>query len=160
MKRLVSAIFAVFIIMLQCMCVCACADGNTTLTTTVPESFTVKVEISGNAYLLIGETKYYNGDILSVPYGSSVEFRLFPGTGLHPYSVKLNGQAIQNDINSGKYVTPQIKSDSVLTISSVSSITPATGDPSSIFQLLFICAASFILFFAVCIQIKKIYNRI
>lgn len=158
MKKYVCFVLAVLVLSLQCIGLTAHADGDTVLTTTVPETFSIKVTIVGGGYILFDGSRYYNGDIIRVPGNTSVDFSLVPAPGLRPYSVKFNNQTLWKN-RIGTYTTPPVNSVSTLSVKFSSSIIPATGDNNSISLFTFCCITSPLLFATVFKTYRKLYKK-
>ena len=110
----------------------AAATNSTTLTTTVPETFPLLLELSGNGTVAINGVDYTRSETIEIPCNSTVELRITPDAENEIKSVVYNGFDYTKEAKNGKFTLPAIISETTLYVSFTEiASTPITGDPYS-----------------------------
>ena len=125
MKKYISALLlTVFILML----VPAAFADSTVLTTNVPTTHTISLDIgsSGSVNGLRGKTE------IAVDRHSKLVFEIEPDSGYKIKSVIYNGKDVTAKISGGKFVIESVESDGSLKVTFQSSTSPQTGDSSNL----------------------------
>ena len=116
----------------------AAATNSTTLTTTVPETFPLMLELSGNGTVTINGVAYTQSNLIDIPHNSNIELLIVPDAENDIKTVVYNDCDYTKDTQNGKLTLPPITGDATLRVGfSKSSSIPATGD-SHYFALLYL----------------------
>lgn len=103
--------------------------GNTTLTTSVPASFALTLEIQGNGTVTINAETYTESNVLQIPCNTDVTLQIVPEQGSNIKSVLYNGSDITGALIDGVVMLPTMSGDSKLNITfGAGHNTPQTGD--------------------------------
>ena len=103
--------------------------GNTTLTTSVPASFALILEIQGNGTVIINDENYTESNTIQIPRNVDVTMQIIPEQGSYIKSVLYNGSDITGTLIDGVVMLPTMSGDSKLNITfDVSYNAPQTGD--------------------------------
>lgn len=105
---------------------------TTTLTTTVPDAYPLRLEIQGEGQVAVNDVIYDRSTDISAPRNTAIEITLYPKEGYYINSIIYNGKKIT--ANSNNSVTLQnITEESSLKIEfSPNSSAPTTGDSSQL----------------------------
>lgn len=123
----------------------AAASNSTTLTTTVPVTFPLKLELSGNGTVTINGLAYTQSETVEIPRNSTVELQITPHAENIIKSVVYNGHDYTKEAKRGKFTLPAITGEATLCVSfTENTSTPATGDPYSPLCLTFLMFLSLI----------------
>lgn len=110
----------------------AAATNSTTVTTNVPESFPLLLELSGKGTVSINGVAYTKSGTVEVPRNSALELRITPDAENEIKSVVYNGFDYTKEAKNGKLTLPAITGEAKLYISFAETASiPATGDLSS-----------------------------
>ena len=153
--KIVLALFLAAFIMLLPVTVWA---QETTLTTVVPSSHTLHIELTGEGTIIVDGVAYTKTADIQVERQSSPEIALQITDGYKIKSVFWGSEDVTAAFQNGKWTAPEITEDAVLTVTfeKISS-TPQTGDsfhPVSWFGLLIFSALGFVVCLRKC---KKTY---
>ena len=108
----------------------AAATNSTTVTTNVPESFPLLLELSGKGTVSISGVAYTKSGTVEVPRNSALELRITPDAENEIKSVVYNGFDYTKEAKNGKLTLPAITGEAKLCISFAETASiPATGDP-------------------------------
>lgn len=125
------------LLLLASLTLCVFARG-TTLTTHVPGTYTLRVELSGSGSIRVNGTLCAQTTALELAEASTPEVALTPGSRLQ--AVFFNGEDVTARFESGKLVLPALRSDCVLRVVFAPADTPATGDAAG--RLLPVCLSA------------------
>lgn len=109
---------------------------TTTLTTTVPNSFPLHLEINGEGQVLLNGVYYDTSVDISVPRYSEIVITLLPKEGYHISHIFYNGSKV--DMTDSMTVSlPVLAKESTVSIGFLkTSTSPVTGDNSKLLLLL------------------------
>ena len=106
------------------------ASSSTTLTTTVPRTDPLLLELEGNGAVTINGVNYTQSGTIKVPHNSSIELLITPDTGNNIKTVTYNGHDYTTEAKNGKFTLPAATAEATLYIRfSATALTPETGDP-------------------------------
>ena len=126
--RIVQALFLVLIVMLLPITVWA---QETTLTTTIPSSHTLHIEVTGNGTIMIDGVAYTKTASLQVQRQHRPEILLQITEGQKIKSVLWGSENVTEAFQNGKWTAPEVTEDAVLSVTfEKTSSTPQTGDTS------------------------------
>lgn len=124
--RIVQALFLVAIVMFLPMTVWA---QETTLTTVVPSSHILHLELTGEGAIVVDGVAYTKTADIQVERQSRPEIALQIADGYKIESVLWGSENITEAIRKGKWTPPEITEDAVLTVTlEKTNSTPQTGD--------------------------------
>lgn len=110
----------------------AAATNSTNLTTTVPETFPLMLELSGNGTVTVNGVAYTQSGTVEIPCNSIIELLIAPDTGNDIKSIIYNGFDYTKEAKTGKLTLPAITGEAKLCVSFAEiASTPQTGDPYS-----------------------------
>lgn len=126
----INRIYAVLLIaMLFVFCVPLTAfAAETTITTTVPSEFPLKIEIEGSGTVEFAGKRYNKSTELMLLRHRDYSFKIMPDRDYEITSVLYNGEDILSEIVDGTFVISQIEGDSVLHISFERNSKPAVNN--------------------------------
>ncbi|MBE6981730.1 MAG: hypothetical protein E7437_05345 [Ruminococcaceae bacterium] len=124
--RIVPALFLVAIVMLLHVTVWA---QETTLTTVVPSSHTLHIEVTGNGTIVVDEVAYTKTADVQVQRQHRPEVSIQAANDSKIKTVLWGSEDITAAFQDGKWIAPEITENAVLTVTfeKISS-TPQTGD--------------------------------
>lgn len=107
--------------------------STTELTTGVPDSVSLHVEITGKGTATVGEERLSKTGTISVKRHQPFDIYLKPRSGYRITAVYLNGKSVLSSIKSEKLAIDELNLDGILsvTFSKVSSSTASKGDTSN-----------------------------
>lgn len=124
--RIVPALFLAAIVMLLPVTVWA---QETTLTTVIPSSHTLHIELIGEGTIVVDGVAYTKTADIQVERQSRPEIALQIADGYKIKSILWGSEDVTTAIQNGKWTAPEITEDAVLTVTlEKTSITPQTGD--------------------------------
>lgn len=104
---------------------------TTTLTTTVPDSYLLHLEIQGEGKVAVNDVIYEKSADILVPRNTVITLTLYPKEGYHINGIVYNGDRISADSNNSATL-PNLTEETFLKIKfSPISTTPTTGDSSN-----------------------------
>lgn len=113
-------------------CPVAAATNSTTLTTTVPETFPLVLELSGSGTVAVNGVAYTQSETVEIPRNSPVELQITPDTENIIKSVIYNGLDYTNEARNEKLTLPAIAGEAMLCVSFIKTASPPqTNDPYS-----------------------------
>lgn len=121
---------------------------TTTLTTTVPDAYPLRLEIQGEGKVTVNGVIYDKSTDISVPRNTAIAITLYPKEGYHINSILYNAEKITAD-NNGSVTLPNSSEESSFKVEfSPNSSTPTTGDSSNpvLYLMLFVCSAVALVF--------------
>ena len=156
MKK-VSAIFRnkICAVLLAAILIICCIPfpafaSKTTLTTTVPAQFSVKLEVEGNGKVEVNGKSYTENTTIEVDRHTKTEFRLTPNSGYEIKSVFFNGENVFSELRDSIFALQEIENDSVLKVTfTPKNASPKTGDDdftSCVYAILLIMSIAGIAF--------------
>ena len=123
----------------------AAATNSTNLTTTVPETFPLMLELSGNGTVTVNGVAYTQSGTIEIPRNSSIELLITPDIGNNIKSVVYNGFDYTKEAKAGKITLPAITEDAELCVCFFEiPSTPQTGDSHSLLHLVLLMLISLI----------------
>ena len=124
--RIVPALFLAAIVMLLPVTVWA---QETTLTTVVPSSHTLHIEVTGNGTIVVDGVAYTKTVDIQVQRQYRPEISIQAADGSKIKTVLWGSEDVTTAIQNGKWTAPEITEDAVLTVTfeKINS-TPQTGD--------------------------------
>ena len=127
------------------ICFPVAAATNTTLTTTVPETLPLLLELSGKGTVTINGVAYTQSETIEIPRNATIELQITPDTGKNIKSVIYNGLDYTNKAENGKLALPAITGEAMLCVSFAEiASTPMTGDPYTLLCLVVLMHLSLI----------------
>lgn len=155
-RNKICAVLLAAILIICCVPFPAFAS-KTTLTTTVPAQFSVKLEVEGNGKVEVNGKSYTESTVIEVNRHTKTEFRLTPNSDYELKSVFFNGEDVFSELRDSIFALQEIESDSVLKVTFTPKSLPLkTGDnsfPIWIYAILMIMSIAGITF-----AIKKKYD--
>ena len=107
----------------------AAATNSTTLTTTIPKTATLLLELTGNGTVAVNGVAYTEPGTVEIPRNWAVELLITPDIGNEIKSVVYNGQDYTKEAKAGKITLPAITGEATLCVSFTEIATaPQTGD--------------------------------
>lgn len=126
--RIVQAFILVLIVMLLPITVWA---QETTLTTTIPSSHTLHMEVTGNGTIKVDGVAYTKTASLQVQRQHRPEISVLAADGSKIKTVLWGSEDVTAAFQSGKWTAPEVTEDAVLSVTfEKTSSTPQTGDTS------------------------------
>lgn len=126
-------IFYLLLLAVLTLCICTpalAAIGTTTLTTTVPSHFDLKVTIIGNGTLEINGRKLEETGVVSAERNKEIIIKITPDDGYRLSSVMRDGTDITSAAKDGYLTLPQPEQESsIRVVFTADDIPPNTGDP-------------------------------
>ena len=122
-------------VLLYCMPVQALAS-TTNLTTGVPDEVSLRVEITGEGTVTVGEVRLSATGTVSVKRHQPFTVSLEPKSGYQVSDVRLNGESVLDSLKDGKLVIDALNLDGTLSVTfskipgSWNGSNPKTGDQS------------------------------
>ena len=122
-------------VLLCCMPVRALAS-TTNLTTGVPDEVSLRVEITGEGTVTVGEVRLSATETVSVKRHQPFTVSLEPKSGYQVRDVRLNGESVLDSLKDGKLVIDALNLDGTLSVTfskipgSWNGSNPRTGDQS------------------------------
>lgn len=105
---------------------------ETTLTTTVPSEFSVKLEIEGNGSIKVGDKTYFENTKITVKRNEWVSFAFFPDENFAIKEIFYNGEEVTQKTEDNT-LTVFCDQDGVLTVAFwEKGQLPITGDSSNL----------------------------
>lgn len=118
---------------------------ETTLTTKVPSSHTLYIDIAGNGEVVVDGVPCKQTGDLQIQRGTTPQVSVKPADGAVLKNVHLNEKDITEDLRKGAYILPKMCSDTKLIIVfETAPGTPQTGDPVPLAALCLAMVLSFI----------------
>ena len=117
-------------------CPVAATTYSTTLTTTVPESFSLLMELTGEGTVTVNGVVYNKSGTVEIPRHSVVELLIAPDAGNEIKSVIYNGHDYTEKAKAGKITLPAITEDAELCVCFYE--IPSTPQPGDTFSLLWL----------------------
>ena len=135
MKKVTACLFVLAIWVLFPITVWA---QETTLTTKIPSSHTLHIDITGNGEVIVDGVICKQTSDLQIHRGTTPLISVKPADGAVLKSAFLNGIDITQDLRKGTYIMPEMCFDTKLTVvSEAVPGTPQTGDPVPVTGLWF-----------------------
>lgn len=104
---------------------------ETTLTTSVPSQFSVKLEIEGNGKIEVNGKSYTKNTTIEVDRHIMTEFYLIPNSDYELKAILFNNENVFSELRNSIFTLQEIESDSVLKVTfAPKSGSPETGDNS------------------------------
>lgn len=130
---------------------------TTTLTTTVPDTYLLHLEIQGEGQAAVNGVMYDNSVDILAPRNTAIEITVYPKEGHRINSIMYNGKKIIADSNNS--VTLQnITEESFLMVEfSPNSSAPTTGDSSNLLLYLTLLVCSGVALTLLCLLRKRIF---
>lgn len=124
--RIVPALFLAAIVMLLPVTVWA---QETTLTTVVPSSHTLHIELTGEGTIIVDGVAYTKSADIQIQRQSKPEISLQAANGYTIKAILWGSENVTETFRNGKWTAPEITEDAVLTVTfeKISS-PPQTGD--------------------------------
>ena len=122
-------------VLLCCMPVLALAS-TTNLTTGVPDEVSLRVEITGEGTVTVGEVRLSATETVSVKRHQPFTVSLEPKSGYQVRDVRLNGESVLDSLKDGKLVIDALNLDGTLSVTfsktpgNWNGSNPRTGDQS------------------------------
>lgn len=155
-KSKICAVLLAAILIICCVPFPAFAS-KTTLTTTVPAQFSVKLEVEGNGKVEVYGKSYTESTVIEVNRHTKTEFRLTPNSDYELKSVFFNGEDVFSELSDNTFILREATSNSTLKVTfTPKSDSPKTGDnsfPLRIYVILMMMSVAGIVF-----AIKKKYD--
>lgn len=128
-KILSKAIILVLLAALTLMFSISVAASNTTLTTTVPSSFILTLEIEGKGTVTVNSVEYTRSERLEIPRSAVVTLQVLPDRDYNLESAVYNGEDITSQLKAGMVTLPALERDSQFqVIFAAKTAGPVTGD--------------------------------
>lgn len=109
---------------------------ETTLSTKIPSSHTLNIELVGNGRILVDETIYTQTESLEIKRGTSPKITFLSTDGAIVKAVFLDGEEITEDVLSGTWSMPPLCFNAELkVVFEFVPNTPQTGDPVPLMEL-------------------------
>lgn len=132
-RKLTACLFVLVILVLLPVTVWA---QETTLTTKIPSSHTLHIDIAGNGEVVIDGISCKQAGDLQIQRGISPQISAEAANGTVLKTAILNDKDITEDLRKGTYKMPQMCFDANLTVVfEAAPSTPQTGDPASVTAL-------------------------
>ncbi len=155
-KNKICAVLLAAILIICCVPFPAFAS-KTTLTTTVPAQFSVKLEVEGNGKVEVNGKSYTESTVIEVNRHTKTEFRLTPNSDYELKSVFFNGEDVFSELSDNTFILQEITSNSTLKVTfTPKNDSPKTGDDNfafCVYAILLIMSVAGIVF-----AIKKKYD--
>ena len=155
-RNKICAVLLAAILIICCVPFPAFAS-KTTLTTTVPAQFSVKLEVEGNGKVEVNGKSYTESTVIEVNRHTKTEFRLTPNSDYELKSVFFNGEDVFSELSDNTFILRETTSNSTLKVTfTPKSTQPQTGDnsfPLWIYAILMIMSIAGIAF-----VVKKKYD--
>lgn len=155
-KNKICAVLLVAILIICCIPFPALAS-ETTLTTTVPAQFSVKLEIEGNGKVEVNGKSYTESTTIEVNRHTKTEFYIIPNSDDELTAVLYNGEDVFSELSDNTFMLQEVTSNSTLKVTfTPTSDSPKTGDnsfPLWIYAILMIISVVGIAF-----AVKKKYD--
>lgn len=120
---------AVALVLLAALTLMLSISGSTTLTTTVPETVILTLEIQGKGTVTIGDVNYTQSGSTQIPRNTQLRLDTTPAEGYFVKAVTFNGEDMTGDVQDGTLLLPAIGEDaSLYVIFSEVASSPITGD--------------------------------
>lgn len=119
------------------------ATNSTTLTTTVPKTFLLQLDLTGNGTVAVNGVAYTRSEKIEIPRNATIELQITPDAGSVIKSVIYNGCDYTKEAKNGKLVLPVIAGEVMLCVSFTTIVSsPQTGDNCSplYLTLLMLCS--------------------
>lgn len=117
----------------------AAATNSTTLTTTVPKTVPLLLEMTGNGSVTVNGVNYTQSGTIEIPRNSSIELLMTPDIGNNIKSVVYNGFDYTKEAKAGKITLPAMTEEATLSVCFFEiKTTPQTGDTCSPLWLAFL----------------------
>lgn len=111
------------------ICFPAAAATSTMLTTTVPETLPLLLELSGNGTTTINGVAYSQSETIEIPRHATIVLQITPSVGNKIRSVVYNGIDYTKDVKEGTLTLPAITESVTLGVSFAEiASSPQTGD--------------------------------
>lgn len=140
MKHRKNIIF-LFLLLLAWLLPVTAAANTTTLSTSVPTTVSLTVEINGKGTVWVDDQKLTKTNTISIPRNQDVSVTIQAGNGYRLASVSLNDADVGGKIRSGKLTLDGMAFDGVLSVRFAKYATvlpgenPPTGDKIVVFML-------------------------
>ena len=129
-KNKICAVLLAAILIICCVPFPAFAS-KTTLTTTVPAQFSVKLEVEGNGKVEVNGKSYTESTVIEVNRHTKTEFRLTPNSDYELKSVFFNGEYVFSELSDNTFILREATSNSTLKVTFMpKSDSLKTGDNS------------------------------
>ena len=125
-----SILFVLMAALTLAFCIPVAATSSTTLTTTVPETLPLLLELTGNGTIRINGIEHTQSGVIEVSRNSTIELQIIPDTGHYIKTVVYNGHDYTKESKRGTLTLPVIPVNVQLCVhfSKIPSV-PQTGDP-------------------------------
>lgn len=129
-KNKICAVLLIAILLIVCIPLPALAS-DTTLTTTVPAKFSVKLEIEGNGKVEVNGKIYTESATIEVNRHTKTEFYIISNSDYELTAVLYNGKDVFSELSDNTFTLQEVTSDSTLKVTfTPKSDSPETGDSS------------------------------
>lgn len=127
-----------FILVILALFPVAAYAQETTLTTKIPSSHTLHIDIAGNGEVLVDGVSWKQTGDLQIQRGTTPQITVKSAGGAVLKTAVLNEEDITEELGTATYCMPEMYFDAALTVvfESVSDI-PQTGDPAPVKGLIF-----------------------
>ena len=128
LSKAISCVLLVALALIICVPVTA-ATNSTTLTTTVPETLLLSVELQGSGTVIVDGTEYTESSVVQTPRNKDIVLQINPDDGWCIKSVIWGGNDITEKAKAGNVTLPGINEETALCVEfeKIAS-TPVTGD--------------------------------
>lgn len=126
----------IFLCVLLCLMPVRALASTTNLTTGVPDEVSLRVEITGEGTVTVGEVRLSATGTISVKRHQPVTVSLEPKPGYQVSDVRLNGKSVLDSLKDGKLVIDALNLDGTLSMTfsktpgNWNGSNPRTGDQS------------------------------
>lgn len=126
----------IFLCVLLCLMPVRALASTTNLTTGVPDEVSLRVEITGEGTVTVGEVRLSATGTISVKRHQPVTVSLEPKPGYQVSDVRLNGESVLDSLKDGKLVIDALNLDGILSVTfsqtpgNWNGSNPRTGDQS------------------------------
>lgn len=142
------------------ICFPAAAATSTMLTTTVPETLPLLLELSGNGTTTINGVAYSQSETIEIPRHATIVLQITPNVGNKIRSVVYNGIDYTKDAEEAMLMLPAITEPSTLCVSfSQIASTPQSGDSNYPFLWILLMLISLIGIVAMLFLTKRMHYK-
>ena len=129
-KNKICAVLLIAILTVCCISFPAFAS-ETTLTTSAPSQFSVKLEIEGNGKIEVNGKSYTKNTTIEMDRHAKTEFCLIPNSDYELKAILYNDENVFSELRDSIFALQEIENDSVLKVTfAPKNASPKTGDNS------------------------------
>lgn len=144
LSKAISCVLLVALALIICVPVTA-ATNSTTLTTTVPETLSLSVEMRGCGTVIVDGTEYTESSVVQTARNKDIVLQIIPDDGWCIKSVVWGGNDITEKAKAGNVTLPGINEETAICVEfEKTASTPATGDTFSSAYVAFLMVISII----------------